>query len=60
MSSEIQKKKSSAELARVFAARLEMEVKLAELEEAIERIKKEINIQLQKEEELKQKISSQS
>lgn len=59
MSIEIQKKKTSAELARVVAARLEMEVKQAELEEAIERIKKEINIQSQKEEELKQKISAQ-
>jgi len=57
MSVEIQKKKASAELARVTAARLEMEVKLAELEEAIERIKKEINIQTQKEEELKQKVT---
>ena len=59
MSIEIQKKKTSAELARVIAARLEMEVKLAELEEAMERIKKEINIQSQKEEDLKQKISIQ-
>lgn len=58
MSVEIQKKKASAELARVIAARLEMEVKLAELEEAIERIKKEISIQSQKEEELKQKMIS--
>jgi CII-binding regulator of phage lambda lysogenization HflD len=58
MSVEIQKKKASAELARVVAARLEMEVKLCELEEAIERIKKEINIQSQKEEELKQKMNS--
>ena len=57
MSIEIQKKKASAELARVIAARLEMEVKLAELEEAIERIKKEINIQSQKEEDLKQKAT---
>lgn len=58
MSVEIQKKKISAELARVVAARLEMEVKLCELEEAIERIKKEIEIQAKKEEELQQKIIS--
>lgn len=59
MSAEIQKKKASAELARVIAARLEMEVKLAELEEAMERIKKEIEVQEKKESELKQKIDAQ-
>lgn len=58
MSLEIQKKKASAELARVIAARLEMEVKLCELEEAMERIKKEIDIQAKKEEELKQKMNA--
>jgi hypothetical protein len=56
--SDIQRKKTSAELARVIAARLEMEVRLAEIEEAMERIKKEIDIQLAKEEELKQKLNS--
>jgi predicted nucleic acid-binding Zn-ribbon protein len=55
--SDIQRKKASAELARVIAARLEMEVRLAEIEEAMERIKKEIDIQLAKEEELKQKLN---
>lgn len=55
--SDLQKKKASAELARVIAARLELEVRLAELEEAMERVNKEIEIQLKKEEELKLKIS---
>lgn len=55
--SDLQRKKASAELARVIAARLELEVRLAELEEAMERVSKEIEIQLKKEEELKLKIS---
>jgi len=55
--SDIQRKKASAELARVIAARLEMEVRLAEIEEAMERIKKEIDVQVAKEEELKQKMN---
>lgn len=55
--SDLQKKKASAELARVIAARLELEVRLAELEEAMDRITKDISLQLKKEEELKLKIN---
>jgi hypothetical protein len=44
--------KKKAELARVCAARLEMEVKLLELTEGMDRIKKEIAIQTAKETEL--------
>ena len=54
--SPLEKKKIEAELARVFAARLDMEVRLAELEEATARIQKDVNIQLIKEVELKQKL----
>jgi polyribonucleotide nucleotidyltransferase len=54
--SPLEKKKIEAELARVFAARLDMEVRLAELEEATTRIQKDVNIQLIKEAELKQKL----
>ena len=54
--SPLERKKMEAELARVFAARLDMEVRLCELEEAIARIQKDVNIQLVKEEELRQKL----
>jgi len=54
---QLDKKKMEAELARVFAARLDMEVRLCELEEAIARIQKDVNVQLLKEKELKQKLS---
>jgi len=54
--SPLEKKKAEAELARVFAARMDMEVRLAELEEATIRIQKDVNIQLIKEEEIKQKL----
>lgn len=54
--SPLEKKKAEAELARVFAARMDMEVRLAELEEATTRIQKDVSIQLVKEEELKQKL----
>ena len=54
--SPLERKKIEAELARVHAARLDMEVRLAELEEATTRIQKDVNIQLVKEEELRQKL----
>jgi polyribonucleotide nucleotidyltransferase len=54
--SPLERKKTEAELARVFAARMDMEVRLAELEEATTRIQKDVSIQLVKEEELKQKL----
>lgn len=50
-------KRINAELARVIAARLEMEVKIAELEEATRRVQNEIRIQDEKETELKQKLA---
>jgi hypothetical protein len=49
-------KKIEAELARVRAARLEMEVRLAELEEAMNRIKKDTDLHLTKERELESKL----
>lgn len=51
-------KKMMAEKARVMAARLEMEVKVDELNEALERIQKDIEIQRTKEIELEEKIKS--
>jgi len=55
----LEKKKIEAELARVRAARLEMEVRLAELEEAIERISKDALLHLNKEKELEVKLSNE-
>lgn len=50
-------KKKEADIARVKAARLEMEVRVAELEEALERIKKDINLHLAKELELESELA---
>lgn len=49
-------KKLQAELARVKAARLEMEVRLEELQEATNRINEQINVQILKETELLNKL----
>lgn len=49
-------KKNEAELARVKAARLEQEYIIAQREDEIERLKKNINIQIAKESELESNI----
>jgi hypothetical protein len=54
----LEEKKIQAELARVKAARLEMEVRVEELQEAFERIEKDIKIQQDKEEELQKKLDN--
>lgn len=50
-------KKSEMELAKVGAARLELEYKIMEREEEIQRIRSHIKIQLDKEKELADKIA---
>ena len=54
----IDRKRLESQLAHVSAARLDMEVRIAELNEALGRINKEVQIQLAKEEELSQKLKS--
>lgn len=49
-------KKAEAEKAAVFAARLNMEVKVVELQQSIQRIEKDIQIQSAREAELTEKI----
>jgi hypothetical protein len=53
----LEKKRLEAELARVYAARLELEFKQEEYKYNIERLQKEIDIQLKRESELKGKIN---
>jgi predicted nucleic acid-binding Zn-ribbon protein len=52
----IEVKKMEAEKARVFSARLDLELRLEELKEAIVRIEESIQIQAKKEAELEIKI----
>lgn len=59
MSSTIQLLKKKAELSRVTAARLEMEIKLQELNDALDRVKSEITFQLNKEQELEAEVKKQ-
>ena len=56
MSIQLQRKKAQAELARVVAARMEMEVKVEELTEALTRLQRDIDIQKSKEQELGLKL----
>ncbi len=51
-------KKAELELMRVQAARMELEYKVMEREEDIVRLKQHVQIQLDKEQELKQKLNS--
>lgn len=57
MSNALEKKKLIAEQARVMAARLDMEVKIEELEQALARVNNDIQIQKKREAELADKIS---
>lgn len=57
MSKSIQKMKLEAEMMRVGAARMEMEIRRAELLDGVERLTKDISSQSAKEAELKQQIS---
>ena len=52
----MEKRKKEAELMRVKAARLELEIKVDEKLEEIERIKAHIDIQLAKEAELEKEV----
>jgi hypothetical protein len=54
----LEKKKIEAELARVKSARLDMEVRLVELEEAMQRILRDVEIQSSKEKELQLKLDT--
>jgi hypothetical protein len=54
----LEKKKIEAELARVKSARLDMEVRLVELEEAMQRILRDVEIQSNKEKELQAKLDA--
>jgi hypothetical protein len=54
----LEEKKIQAELARVKAARLDMEVRVEELQEAFARMAKDIKIQQDKEAELQQKLDN--
>ena len=56
MGSALEAKKLQVELMRVAAARAEMEFKIMERLEDIERLKDQIKLQEAKEQELKQKI----
>ena len=58
MGSALEAKKLQVELMRVAAARAEMEFKIMERLEDIERLKDQIKLQEAKEQELKQKIES--
>jgi hypothetical protein len=49
-------KRKQAELMRVKAARMELEVKIEERLEEIERLKQHIEIQIKKEQELEKEI----
>jgi hypothetical protein len=49
-------KKAEAERARVYSARLDLELKLEEMKESITRIENNIKIQIDKESELEAKI----
>jgi hypothetical protein len=55
----LQRKKIIAELARVQAARLEMEVKVQELNEALIRINEQITIQENREKELAKELEGE-
>lgn len=52
----LEKMKKQAELARVKSAKLDLEVKIAERQEEIERLKAHIEIQTTKENELEQEL----
>lgn len=52
----LERRKKEAELARVKAARLDLEVRIEERLEEIERLKQHVEIQLQKESELEQEL----
>lgn len=52
----LEKKKKEAELMRVQAARMDLEVKIAEREDEIERLKAHIEVQSVKEKELRQEL----
>lgn len=54
----LEKKKKEAELMRVQASRMDLEVKIAEREDEIERLKQHIEIQLNKEKELRQELNN--
>lgn len=54
----LEEKKIQAELARVRAARLDMEVRVEELQEAFIRMERDIKIQQDKEEELQKKLDN--
>lgn len=49
-------KKKQAELMRVKAARMELEVKIEERLEEIERLKQHVEIQIKKEQEIEQDL----
>ncbi len=52
----LEKKKTQVELMRVTTARMELEYKIEERKEDIKRMEDHITIQIQKENELKQKM----
>lgn len=52
----LEKKKMEVEWMRVKTARMELELKIAEREDEIKKLKEHIEIQTKKEQELKQKL----
>jgi hypothetical protein len=57
MMSELDKKKMNLQLRQVENARMELEIRIEELLSEVERVKKHIEIQSVKEEELKAKLA---
>ncbi len=55
--SNLEKMKKEMELRRVETARMELELKIAEREDEIQRLKEHIKIQLEKEQQLKQDLN---
>jgi predicted nucleic acid-binding Zn-ribbon protein len=56
MTSSLEIKKIEAERARVYSARLDLELRLEELRESVRRIEEHIQVQLSKEKELEDKL----
>lgn len=54
----LEKKKKEMELRRVEVARMELELKIEERLEEINRLKEHINVQLEKEKQLKEELNN--
>ena len=53
---DLEKKKLEAEIARVKATRLELEVRITELQEAMDRLSRDVELHVNKEKELQSKL----